>query len=96
MSFSLLEKYFTLVESMKEPAEVFNFWQSNRSALSELSTIALQVLPAPATTSSCERDFSLAGLFTESRKANLSPDNLNAKIILTANKGLIKTLDPII
>jgi len=80
---------------MQEPVEVFKYWQSNREVYSDLATVALQILPAPATSSSCERDFSFAGLYTESRKAGLSPENLNAKLLLAANKDLIRTLDPI-
>lgn len=85
-----------LVESSHESVDVYQFWCSNSAILPRLSDVALKILPAPATISSCERDFSFAGLFVESRKANLSPENLNAKILLAANKELIKALDPIV
>jgi len=85
-----------LIATLDESIGVYKVWQSNREVLSVLATVALQILPAPATSSSCERDFSFAGLFTESRKSNISPENLNAKIFLAANKNLIRILDPII
>jgi hypothetical protein len=94
---SLFEKYEERISEYQNcEGGIYEFWQSNRSALSKLATVALQLLPAPATTSSCERQFSFAGLFTESRKANISPKNLESKLILAANKDLIEQLDPII
>jgi hypothetical protein len=94
---SLFEKYEEHISGYQNcEGGLYEFWQSNRSALSKLAIVAFQILPTPATTSSCERQFSFAGLFTESRKANISPKNLESKLILAANKDLIKKLDPII
>jgi len=94
-SFSYFENYLSLISSPIACDDLYKFWQANRTNFPMLATVAYQILPAPATSSSCERDFSFAGLFTESRKSNISPATLNAKIILAANKTLIKMLDPI-
>jgi hypothetical protein len=58
-----------LAASSQEVDDVYSFWQANQVTLSKLSIVALQILPAPATSSSCERDFSFAGAFTDPEKS---------------------------
>ena len=94
--FSVIENYLTLIDTIEEGVDVYSFWHNNSGIFPELSTVAFQILPAPSTSSACERDFSFASLFTESRRANISPENLNAKILLAANKDINKLLDPIL
>jgi hypothetical protein len=92
--FSDFAKYES-ISTLSPSEDPYQFWTGVGSHVPKLASVALQLLPAPATSSSCERDFSFTGVFTSSRKSQLSPENLNAKIILAANEELIELLDPI-
>jgi hypothetical protein len=93
--FSIIDKYTSIAESASPIEDIYAFWKSKETSLGRLVTVAKQLLPAPGTSSSCERDFSYTTLFTEARKANTSPLLLNSKLILAANMELINCFDPI-
>jgi len=93
-SFSSFNTYIGMIQSIKSD-DPYEFWAANKDSLRSLSIVAKQILSAPATSSSCERCFSFAGIFTELRRSKLSSSSLNAKLILAANKGIIHQLDPI-
>jgi len=92
--FSSFNTYMGIVGSINSD-DPYEFWAANKDNLRDLSTVAQQILSAPATSSSCERCFSFAGIFTEPRRSNLSRDSLNAKILLAANKGIIQQFNPL-
>jgi hypothetical protein len=93
--FSLIDKYVLLTEEPPAIDEIYAFWTSKEASLGKLAIVAKQLLSAPATSASCERDFSIAGLFTDARRSNTSARLLNAKIIHATNRELIDKLDPL-
>lgn len=89
----MINKYLAVAGVYVE--DPYAFWTANKDSFGGLSKIAQQILSAPGTSSACERYFSMTGLFTEARKSNISPENLNAKLILAANKDIIQKFSPL-
>lgn len=79
-----LDIYFKL----KAPActkELNIWWKNHQSRLINLSKIAKKILSIPATSASCERNFSSAGFLMNERRSRLDPDVIDASLFLHAN-----------
>lgn len=81
------------MSSSDKSDDPYKFWAMHKGSFRNLSMVAQQILSAPATSSSCERCFSMANIFVEPHKSNISPETLNAKLILATNKDLIQQFD---
>ena len=64
------------------------FWRENEQKYKRLALIALQVLPATATTASVERVFSKAGILLSSRRLSTGDEVFEKRLILTVNRHL--------
>jgi hypothetical protein len=58
-------------------ADILGFWSQKRDDWPKLSTVARTVLAIPATETSSERVFSLAGRTLEERRTQLSVDSVD-------------------
>lgn len=70
--------------------DVLEFWKDNVKLMPKLSSIAAKVLSIPATSTPSERNFSIAGIVVNSRRSQISPDNLDRVLFLHNNYDLIK------
>ncbi|XP_055356256.1 E3 SUMO-protein ligase ZBED1-like, partial [Paramacrobiotus metropolitanus] len=55
---------------------LLKFWKDKEGELPRLAKLAKQVLPVPATSTACERTFSLAGFVIDDRRNSLKPEKL--------------------
>ena len=54
----------------------------------DLPTIAQDILAVPATSVPSERLFSISGILSDDKKCNISPENLERRVLLKANPYL--------
>ena len=84
---SELEKYLTEPPPPRRDNPLV-WWQLNAGRFKVVSYVARRLLCVPATTTSSERVFSIAGLTVTKLRSNLKPKNVDALIFL--NKNLSK------
>ena len=79
-----LDVYLNL-EAPISTEELNIWWKNNQSKLINLSKIARKILSIPATSASCERNFSSAGFLMNERRTRLDPDVIDASLFLHNN-----------
>lgn len=67
------------------PDDVNAWWKSHQRELKKLSKLAQRILCIPATSASCERNFSTAGYLIHERRTRLNPEVIDATLFLHDN-----------
>lgn len=60
----------------------------SREFLTDLPSVAQDLMSAPATSVPSERTFSISGILSENRMASISPTTLENRVIVKCNKLL--------
>ena len=84
-----IEVYLKLPACSKDE-KVLDWWKAHSESLPRLSEFAKQILAIPASSSSSERLFSLAGLFDTVKRGRLRLETLEVLTLLKANKQLME------
>ena len=69
-----IEDYLTCTETS---SSILNYWESKSRIWPKLSAISKVILAVPATETSSERVFSIAGRTLEERRTQLSEENVD-------------------
>lgn len=72
------------LDSLREPQQcnIVNYWQLNQPRFPKLYKLAMTLLPLQATSVSCERTFSAAGLVDTPRRNRLSTESLGSNMCI--------------
>lgn len=72
------------LEALREPkaCDIVSYWKLNKLRFPRLYKLAMTVLPLQATSVSCERAFSAAGLVDTPRRNKLSTDSFGANMLV--------------
>ena len=62
--------------------------ETSKEFLTALPALAQDVLAIPATSVPSERLFSISGILSENRKCQISPENLENRVLIKANNYL--------
>lgn len=86
-----LNDYFYLLEKehFQPKVDCAQFWMDNKRRFSTLYETALQYLSIPATSASCERLFSAAGLSTKKNRTTIGPRLLEAETCAKFNRKVV-------
>ena len=63
-----------------EDKNLMNWWKN--SPFPNLKNVARKILIIPASSTTCERDFSIAGRVLEERRCNLNPESVDSILFL--------------
>jgi hypothetical protein len=72
-----VNKVDSYLVSRESADDVLNFWRSKAGQLPRLANVAKILLAIPATETSSERVFSIAGRTLEDRRSRLNPDTVD-------------------
>ena len=86
-----LSWYRQLVQSTASQCPL-QFWCSNMAQCPELAELAISVLDIPACETTCERQFSQAGLMFSDLRSRLKPKTLADMLFVYSNDPIIKTM----
>ena len=67
---------------------MFNVQEASEDFWSELPLIAQDLFAIPATSVPSERLFSISGILSSDKRCNISPENLERRVLLKANPYL--------
>jgi len=81
-SVAAVDEVNTYLVSSESCDNVVEFWRMKSDSLPRLSAVASFILAIPATETSSERVFSLAGRTIEDRRTQLSEDSVDALLFL--------------
>ena len=81
-----LEHYLQNTQPLTEEADALQFWIESDKTYPLLSSIALDLLTIPGSSTPVERVFSVAGESTSGKRNRLADQNLEREIILRKNK----------
>ena len=65
------------------------WWKARESSFPDLAPLAKRILSIPASSTAAERNFSVAGIVTDKRRANLGSRNINAILFLNKNSKVL-------
>ena len=63
-----------------------DFKETSKEFLTALPTLAQDIMAIPATSVPSERLFSISGILSENRRSRISPENLENRVLIKANK----------
>lgn len=86
---SEVERYFDSVETLANAADPFDYWVTQQATFLLLSSVALDVLSIPGSSTPVETVFSTAGESTIGKGNGLSDHNLEQEVLPRKNKHLI-------
>ena len=72
---------------------VLSWWKNHADVLPRLTVFAKEILAIPASTSSSERLFSIAGLFDTEKRGTLKLETLEVLTLLKTNETVLKEND---
>ena len=64
----------------------YDFKESSNEFLTALPALAQDIMAIPATSVPSERLFSISGILSENRRSRISPENLENRVLIKANK----------
>lgn len=76
-----LQKYLTEPVNKTDDFNIVNYWRSKQNLYPNLFTIFIQHSCIPATSSTCESEFSRAGMVITNRRSCILPENVNDLMI---------------
>ena len=71
---------------------VLSWWKNHADVLPRLTVFAKEILAIPASTSSSERLFSIAGLFDTEKRGTLKLETLEVLTLLKTNETVLKEM----
>ncbi|XP_065675449.1 uncharacterized protein LOC136091669 [Hydra vulgaris] len=77
----------------KKDFPIFDWWKLHSNTLSELSSLARQILAIPASSTKSERVFSSGGNVVRSSRCNLRPEKIEQIILIRENIVLLEKFD---
>lgn len=73
------------LKALLNAKELNKWWKNHQLQLKNLSKLAQKILCIPATSASCERNFSAAGYLINERRTRLDPEIIDASLFLHNN-----------
>ena len=86
-----LERYLDSVPSLGDDDDPLVFWVEQKDAYPLLSTLAADIMCAPASSAAVERIFSTAGEATTGKRNKLTHKNLEREVLIRRNKEYMYT-----
>lgn len=80
--FLVLCRYYDLKANLEEECTPLEWWKAHRGAFPILQHLAARYLAVPASSASCERVFSQAGLTLSKLRTRMAPDLFEALMTL--------------
>ena len=68
------------------PNFIHDFKETSKEFLTALPALAQDIMAIPATSVPSERLFSISGILSENRRSRISPENLENRVLIKANK----------
>ena len=83
-----LERYLSQ-PNLQRKEQPLEWWAKHSSQFKTLSVLAKKYLAIPATETTSERVFSVAGLTATRKRSSLSPEHVNMLVLLHENIDLL-------
>lgn len=71
-------------------SDILTFWKDNSKLMPLLSQVACAIYCTPATSTPSERNFSTSGLVANSKKSQITTENLDKVVFVHNNYDFIK------